>query len=590
MRPCSGGTCSPERGIFLEAVPMVCSKYKKPLLVVVTATLAAYGMSVFFGPELGAWLERHFPNLESDHLREHVLLSVLLILCFALAVMRGGQLSKLESKLLKMKDNELVFQERAINEHAIVSISNPDGRILEVNDKFMAAFGYAREEILGQSQGILYADNEIDQSFEKVKAKAAEGKISSGEQVLRTKSGEIRQMQCTVVPLMDTDGNHIKNISVRTDVTAARRSEALEQLTSLLDRLQDLVLIFRPGSLDIIYANKATRDWFVEHIGWDEREYLNRSLSDESLDFNYQELEDYAALLGIDGREAMVFESTQYGRTVEVNLQIAQGGFDEEVYIVVVRDITERKEIEQAKREFVAVVSHELRTPLTAIKGSLGLLRAGVAGELPEKAVAVLDVAYRNSERLLHMVNDMLDLEKIEAGKMDCALDMLDLTELLREALLVNKGYGDEYEVHFRSVGFDQPCLVRGNEMRLLQVMTNLMSNAAKFSPRHGVVTIRLSDETHAWRVSVSDDGPGISEDARETIFEKFRQAEAVDGKSRKGTGLGLSIVKAIVERHGGTIGVTSEVGRGTTFFVDLPKLDAARQSVDGPGHLQAAE
>jgi PAS domain S-box-containing protein len=239
-------------------------------------------------------------------------------------------------------------------------------------------------------------------------------------------------------------------------------------------------------------------------------------------------------------------------------------------FLVAGRDITERLQAESAKQEFISTVSHELRTPLTSIKGSLGLIRSGTTGQLPDKLKSILDIAYKNSDRLELLVNDILDMEKIEAGRMDFHIEAVNIVSLVEEAIVANKGYGDEYGVTFIR-GTMEEALADGDKDRLMQVLSNLMSNAAKFSPGGKQVELSVTSLGKAVRVSVKDTGPGIPEEFRGRIFGKFSQADSSDTRQKGGTGLGLSITKAIVEQHGGAIGFETEVGVGSTFFFTLP-------------------
>jgi PAS domain S-box-containing protein len=240
-------------------------------------------------------------------------------------------------------------------------------------------------------------------------------------------------------------------------------------------------------------------------------------------------------------------------------------------------DISQQKEVENMKSEFISTVSHELRTPLTSIKGSLGLIRSGTIGELPDKLQSILDIAYRNSERLVLLINDILDIEKMEAGKMDFNMKPVEVKGLIDEAIESNKGYGDEHGVRFVASGMSDQTLIMGDKDRLMQVMSNLMSNAAKFSPKDSEVRISVQSGDGLIRIGVSDDGPGIPEEFHSSIFDKFSQADSSDTRRVGGTGLGLSITKAIMETHKGTLEFETETdtakGTGTTFLVTLPEL-----------------
>jgi PAS domain S-box-containing protein len=235
---------------------------------------------------------------------------------------------------------------------------------------------------------------------------------------------------------------------------------------------------------------------------------------------------------------------------------------------------TIRHETDKAKAQFISTVSHELRTPLTSIKGALGLIQAGVLDNNPEKRQQVLDIAYDNTGRLHKLIDKILDLEKLESSKESLVKKTVNLSALLQQSLVANAGYGSEYDVTFAYSGADEPLWVNGDYDSLMQVMGNLLSNAVKFSPSGGEVQASVGRHLESLRVVVKDDGCGIPEGARKTIFDKFTQTNASKERQRGGSGLGLNIAKQIVEGHDGLIDYTSEVGKGTTFYVDLPELE----------------
>ncbi|MDD4928356.1 MAG: CHASE domain-containing protein [Gallionella sp.] len=237
----------------------------------------------------------------------------------------------------------------------------------------------------------------------------------------------------------------------------------------------------------------------------------------------------------------------------------------------VVRDVTERVRIERMKSEFISTVSHELRTPLTSIRGSLGLLAGGVAGELSEQARMLIDIAHKNSERLILLVNDILDMEKIEAGKMDFNPAPVALMPMLVQAIEGNRAYGEQLKVNYELAGVVPDLHVHVDANRLQQVLANLLSNAAKFSPPGDKVLVSATSDGCRVRVAVTDHGSGIEEAFRSQIFQKFAQADASDTRKKGGTGLGLSITRAIVEQMGGSIGFDSHPEVYTTFWVEFP-------------------
>lgn len=248
---------------------------------------------------------------------------------------------------------------------------------------------------------------------------------------------------------------------------------------------------------------------------------------------------------------------------------------DRTVFLAAVRDASERKRVEHMKNDFVATVSHELRTPLTSIAGSLGLLGGGAVGALPEKAVRLIRIAHSNTERLVRLVNDMLDIEKIESGKMALHLKRIRLDALLDQAVQANRGFATRHQVELHLAVVPGDAAVIADEDRLIQVVTNLLSNAVKFSPADGTVNITVTREGGCHRITVSDDGPGIPDGFRDRIFEKFAQADASDARSKSGTGLGLPIAREIVTRLGGALSFDSVPGGGAAFHIDLPVADA---------------
>jgi PAS domain S-box-containing protein len=240
-------------------------------------------------------------------------------------------------------------------------------------------------------------------------------------------------------------------------------------------------------------------------------------------------------------------------------------------YVSVVDDISEFKRIDQMKSEFVSMVSHELRTPLTSIRGSLGLIAGGVAGSLPDSARYLIDIAKSNCERLIRLINDILDTEKIESGKMRFEMKELDLGLLLEAAIAANEGFASQHSVTLRLQVPGGPVAVQVDSDRLNQVIANLVANAVKFSPPGKPVEVSLAIQDERARVEIRDHGAGIPEEFRAHIFQKFSQADSSDARTKGGSGLGLNISKAIVERLGGSIGFEPAANGGTVFYFELP-------------------
>ncbi len=246
----------------------------------------------------------------------------------------------------------------------------------------------------------------------------------------------------------------------------------------------------------------------------------------------------------------------------------------------------ERKTLERLKDEFISTVSHELRTPLTSISGSLGLLVGQWAGKLPKPAARLVAIAHANSQRLVRLVNDILDIEKVASGHVMFNLRRVSIRPLLEQVIEDNRGFAEDYGVRIRLSASSADDDVSTDPDRLAQVVTNLLSNAVKFSPPGGEVVVGVETNKSFVRISVRDHGAGIPAGFKPRIFEKFAQADATNSRQKGGTGLGLSIVKQIVERLGGKVSFDDAAGGGVIFYVDLP---AWADAVNSGNDLKAA-
>jgi signal transduction histidine kinase len=233
---------------------------------------------------------------------------------------------------------------------------------------------------------------------------------------------------------------------------------------------------------------------------------------------------------------------------------------------------------EQAKDNFVSLVSHELRTPLTAILGALSLVRAQATGQLPEKMRGMIDIADGNADRLLRIINDILDMEKIKSGKLDYDFRTLELGPLLEQAVAANQPYAEQFDVSI-VLGPAPAVRVLADSGRLTQALTNLLSNGIKVSDAGGCIVLAMELGEDTVRISVIDRGPGIPAEMRSRIFEDFIQLGQAGGREKLGTGLGLGIAQSIIRDHRGVIDFVSQVGHGTTFFIDLPIVAHAPES-----------
>lgn len=355
--------------------------------------------------------------------------------------------------------------------------------------------------------------------------------------------------------------------------TETELKESEQKYRDLFENASDLI-----QSLDsdgrIVYVNRAWR----ETMGYSEEETWQLTIRDfihpQSQEHCLSTLQKVMAGEKLDKLEA-VFVAKD-GKKIEVEGSVSCRFVDGKAISTrgIFRDVTQRKKVDRMKDEFVSVVSHELRTPLTSIRGSLGLLIHGIAGAISQQAKELLVIALNNSERLIRLINDILDIQKIQSGQMRFSLQKTEIMPLVEQALTNNNSYGEQFGVHFSITERCAGVQVSVDSDRFLQVLTNLMSNAAKFSPRGSTVEIGVSRRESWVRVTVTDHGCGIPEEFRSRIFEKFAQADSSDTRQKGGSGLGLSICKAIVEKMNGRIDYVSQLNVGTSFYFELPGED----------------
>ena len=389
-------------------------------------------------------------------------------------------------------------------------------------------------------------------------------------------NGEQYFVSLSGVPIYDAAGNFNGYRGIGTNITERKQAEqALRESERELRLITDAV----PAVITYADADERMRFCNIAMARLVERPpetIVNRTMREIFGEDRYRALEPHVrrALAGED----VHFEHTQVnadGDLLDLSVKYLPRRNERgevEGFYTLATDITEIRRLERLKSEFVSTVSHELRTPLTSIRGSLGLLSGGVGGALPDKARGLIEIAKNNCERLIRLINDMLDIEKIESGKMTFNLRPLELMELIEQVARANDGFAVQHGVRLQVTAAVPGAKVQGDGDRLVQVLTNLISNACKFSPAGSSVDIAVARLGERLRVEVADHGPGISDDFRKRIFQKFSQADATSTRKEGGTGLGLSISKAIIERLGGQIGFFSEPGKGSTFYFELPE------------------
>lgn len=471
-----------------------------------------------------------------------------------------------------LKDTLLAQRMAVCNRHTMINVVDRNAKLVEVNDLLVETTGYAREDLIGKPIDMLY-DDTGRALVRRIRRMLQRGESWAGQTPLRKADGSSIFTHTTTAPLYDDDGEWVGSISARTDVTQINKLMALQSSAEILNELRDEIWILDADELAFSYMNHASLD----RLDWRQDGFRGRSLSDVADAEAVRVIGNACQLLKKTHQMNSRFDVDLMGTPFSVGIKFLPAAAQPARFLITLTDLTEARAQEQTKSDFISMVSHELRSPLTSIKGSMGLLLSNAAGELPDKAAELLQIAHRNADRLVLIINDILDLEKISAGRMDFVMEDVDLGALIRETDQANEMMRQRLGLTVKIEGTENPIPLSTDPNRIIQVLTNLLSNACKFSRPGGIITISVRDDAEKVRISVRDQGMGIPQKDQHKIFQRFADLENSERAAKGGTGLGLNICKAIVESLGGKIGFETEEGVGTSFNFVLPKDSGSR-------------
>lgn len=472
-----------------------------------------------------------------------------------------------------------------VKDYAIYML-DPQGRVVSWNSGAERIQGYRAEEIVGRHFSCFYASEAVErgQPGTDLWRTAAEGRLE-GERSSVRKDGSTFLAEIVLTPLHDATGRLRGFSKVCRDITAQRRAqEALTRLRLqqqlILDSAGDGIFGLDPSGI-CTFINPAG----AHMAGYEPEELTGKSLQNILLSRPPEDGDQSETSCPIEAAlteaqephsdTATVARKDGTFLTVEyIVTPIMNGARQSHGAVVVFRDITVRRAVENMKNEFISLVSHEVRTPLTAIRAVLGLLATGKLCHGPGKCQSMIKVGMENTERLARLVSDILDLERIESGKLRIEKKRCDASTLLEQAVGLMRVGAATHGIIISAQ--TQPVLFDADPDRITQVLINLLNNAIKFSPSGSIIQATAQQSGEEVVFQISDSGRGIPADKLSLIFERFQQVDAGDSREKGGTGLGLAICRTIIQQHKGRIWVKSAPGKGSTFFFSLPVRESA--------------
>lgn len=471
------------------------------------------------------------------------------------------RLSQENLSLRALHQCEMDSHKHALSGLSAVCVLDGKNRIVEANEEFTSLVATTRSLALMPLEAAL-PDIKGTDFWAAIEDKA----FWSGEIKLDLESDGKRLYLVTAFPQISADGVFLRTLLVMSDRTAEKVGVAEDMLHAALEHMSEDVYVYDVDTLQIRYMNQNAR----RRCNWSEDIVRTKHIMNTTHEFDLGVFRKYTAPIVSGEKEASTIQLMGGDTPFEIVTSLVETLDGKKLFVSTVRELSDRKAIENARIQSVSMISHELRTPLTSIKGALSLLASGTLGEVPPKADPVLKIAVRNSDRLLNVINDILDYEKLASGNMSFSDTRVDFRKLVAEAVDSMKGYAELSDVTLVPHFADGEAIVFGDADRLMQVLLNLISNAAKFSPSKSEVMISLTRAEDRWRFAVRDNGPGIPESMVSQLGEPFVQFEATRDKKHLGTGLGLTIVKKILAHHDSVLLVSTQEGEGSEFAFEI--------------------
>lgn len=470
----------------------------------------------------------------------------------------------------------------------IMAISDGHGTYFDVNPRFEQVLGWTAAEARATRADQFIHPDDLAKLAEGRATTQSGGTLTDLPLRFRCKDGSYRLLQWA--SRADLKSGYA--YSSARDVTAeAARACAMDRLVRIFETSPDAIMVLTPDGRPIQMNATARRmAGIADGVGLPDS--VVRLFPAKHAETVMSTVLPAALMAGSWGGELVMFDVA--GRRTMVQLiALAHAGPTGEVEFLSLRahDISGFKEAERIKDEFISTVSHELRTPLTSIRGSLGLIEGGALGEVPPKMLQMLQIANTNTDRLIRLINDVMDLEKMRSGRLELRREPVSLVEVAHVAVNDVQGLADARGLQVAEDFVEQSPIVWGDRDRLVQVVVNLLSNAVKFSPSDSTIVLRVAAATDEGTavLSVTDQGSGIPPEMLRWIFERFTQVDSSDTRRKPGTGLGLAIASDIAKLHGGSLEVVSEPGVGSTFMLKMPVFHGDVGAGGGFGHGLAA-